>query len=469
MARKRTNIQIENLVIEDIADKGRSLAKKDGQVIFVKNTVPGDIVDVQVVKKKKSFMEAIPTKFIKKSEDRIEAFCEYFGTCGGCKWQNLTYEKQLFYKQKQVNDSLTRIGKLELPEIKPIIGSAETKFYRNKLEFTFTHGKWLTREEIDNHDVTDRRGLGFHIPGRFDKVLDIDQCHLQEEPSNSIRLAVRDFAKEHEFSFFNVYEMKGFMRNLAIRTTSTGEVMVNLIVGDDNMEGIQAIMEFLQEKFPEITSLNYTINQKMNDTYGDLEVVNFSGKPYIEEEMEGLRFRIGPKSFYQTNSHQAYELYKVARNLAQLTGDEVVYDLYTGTGTIAQFVAKQAKEVIGIEFVEDAIKDAKINAQVNNITNTKFYAGDMHKMLTPDFMRTHSKPDVIITDPPRSGMHPKVLKMLLEIAAPRIVYVSCNPATQARDLEELDRKYVVKEIQPVDMFPHTHHVENVVLLELRKS
>jgi 23S rRNA (uracil1939-C5)-methyltransferase len=467
MARKRTNIQLENLVIEDIADKGRSLAKKDGQVIFVKDTVPGDIVDAKVVKKKKSFMEAIPTNFIKKSSDRIDAFCEYFGTCGGCKWQNLSYEKQLFYKQKQVNDALTRIGKLDLPEIKPILGSAETKFYRNKLEFTFTHGKWLTREEIDNQDVADRRGLGFHIPGRFDKVLDIEQCYLQEEPSNSIRLAVREFAKEHEFSFFNVYEMKGFMRNLVLRTASTGEVMVNLIVGDDNMENIQLIMEFLKEKFPEITSLNYTINQKMNDTYGDLEVINFSGKPYIEEEMEGLRFRIGPKSFYQTNSHQAYELYKVTRNFAQLTGEEVVYDLYTGTGTIAQFVAKQAKEVIGIEFVEDAIKDAKINAQVNEITNTKFYAGDMHKMLTPDFMRTHSKPDVIITDPPRAGMHPKVLKMLLEIAAPKIVYVSCNPATQARDLEELDSKYVVKEIQPVDMFPHTHHVENVVLLELR--
>ncbi len=467
MSRKMKNKVIPNLRIERIAAEGKCVAHHEGKVVFVQNTAPGDLVDVRINRGKSSFMEGEAIRFHEYSKDRIEPFCSHFGTCGGCKWQHINYDLQKNYKRQQVVDQFERIAKVEIPEVLPILGSAKTQYYRNKLDFTFSNNRWLTREEINSGAQFERNSLGFHIPKMFDKIIDIDHCYLQGNISNEVRIAVRDFALEQSLSFYDIRNQVGLLRNLIIRTTSTGESMVIVQFGEDDTVSVNKVMEFLHQKFPQITSLLYIINLKKNETFNDLDVVTSSGKDYIEEEMEGLKFRIGPKSFYQTNSEQAYELYKVAREFADLQGDEVVFDLYTGTGTIANFVAKNAKQVIGIEYVEAAIEDAKLNAKVNGIENTQFYAGDLKDILTEDFVRNHPKPDIVITDPPRAGMHEDVVKMLLKLEAPKIVYVSCNPATQARDVAWLSEKYSVDKIQPVDMFPQTYHVENVVRLTLK--
>ncbi|GAB5526448.1 MAG: 23S rRNA (uracil(1939)-C(5))-methyltransferase RlmD [Roseivirga sp.] len=457
---------LEQVLIEGIAAEGKCIARVDDKVVFVTEVAPGDVVDVLVTRKKSSFMEGRPLKFHSYSKDRIEPFCKHFGTCGGCKWQHIPYELQLKYKHQQVVDNMERIAKVELPEITPILGSENIQYYRNKLEYTFTNWRWLTKEEIDTEGDVDRNGLGFHVPGRFDKIIDIEQCFHQPDPSNAIRLSVRDYAREQGMEFFNISRRTGNLRNLIIRNSVKGDWMVIVQFALEE-EANQGLLDHIAEQFPEVTSLNYVINGKPNETFHDLEVVNYKGLPYITEEMEGIQFRVGPKSFYQTNAHQAYELYKIARDYAGLTGKEVVYDLYTGTGTIANFVAKDAREVIGVEYVEAAIEDAKVNSEINGIENTLFYAGDMKDLLNDEFMAKHARPDVIITDPPRAGMHADVVNMLLKIGAEKIVYVSCNPATQARDIALLDSTYKVTKVQPVDMFPQTHHVENVVLLELK--
>lgn len=472
MARKKKELPLlEKITITDVAAEGKALAKVNDLVIFVPYVVPGDVVDLQIKRKKNHYAEAVAVKFHEKSPMRTEPFCQHYGVCGGCKWQCLSYEDQIRYKQKQVFDNLTRIGKVELPEFMPILGSEKTKFYRNKLEFTFSNKRWLTEEEVKQDVKYDQmNAVGFHIPGAFDKVLAIEKCWLQDDISNQIRNAIRDYAYEHNYEFFNLRTQEGMLRNMMVRTSSTGELMVLLqckITKNEELEQMKALLQFVADKFPQITSLLYVINNKCNDTIGDLKVEVFKGNDHIFEEMEGLRFKVGPKSFYQTNSEQAYNLYKVARNFAGLTGNELVYDLYTGTGTIANFVSRQAKKVIGIEYVPEAIEDAKVNSQINGIENTLFYAGDMKDILTQDFISEHGRPDVIITDPPRAGMHNDVIDVILFAKPRRIVYVSCNPATQARDLQLLDSKYKVTAVQPVDMFPHTHHVENVVLLEKR--
>ena len=472
MARKKKELPLlEKITITDVAAEGKAVAKVNELVVFVPYVVPGDVVDLQVKRKKNHYAEAVAVKFYEKSPLRVEPFCSHFGVCGGCKWQCLSYEEQLRYKQKQVFDNLTRIGKVELPEFRPILGSEKTRFYRNKLEFTFSNKRWLTEEEVKQDVKYDQmNAVGFHIPGAFDKVLAIDKCWLQDDISNQIRNAVRDYAYAHNFPFFDLRSQEGLLRNIMIRTSSTGELMVVLqckVTGDDDRRKMEEILQFMADTFPQITSLMYVINNKCNDTIGDLDVEVFKGNDHIFEEMEGLRFKVGPKSFYQTNSEQAYNLYKVAREFAGLTGNELVYDLYTGTGTIANFVARQARKVVGIEYVPEAIEDAKVNSALNGIDNTLFYAGDMKDILTNDFIAEHGRPDVIITDPPRAGMHNDVIDVILAAEPKRIVYVSCNPATQARDLQLLDGKYKVTAVQPVDMFPHTHHVENVVRLDRR--
>jgi len=465
---KKPHPIFENVTITDIAAEGKAIARVNELIVFVPFVVPGDVVDLQVTRKKSNFMEARPIKFHSYSEKRCDAVCQHFGICGGCKWQILPYPEQLYYKQKQVDDNLTRIGKIELPEISPIIGSSKTEFYRNKLEFTFSNKRWRTFEEIaEGKEFETMNAVGFHIPGQFDKVLDIEKCWLQTEDSNEIRNEVRRYALENELTFFDLRSQEGFLRTLMIRTTSTGELMVIMIFFYEDKAAQDDLLQHIAEKFPQITSLLYVINTKANDTISDQEINVFKGNECIYEAMEDLRFKIGPKSFYQTNSEQAYVLYKVARDLAQLTGKELVYDLYTGTGTIANFVAHQARQVIGIEYVPEAIEDAVVNSKLNNIENTLFYAGDMKNILNAAFIEKHGKPDVIITDPPRAGMHDDVIEAILLAEPKRIVYVSCNPATQARDLNLLDSKYKVTAVQPVDMFPHTHHVENVVLLEKR--
>lgn len=472
MARKKKELPLlEKVTITDVAAEGKAVAKVNELVIFVPYVVPGDVVDLQVKRKKNHYAEAVAVKFHEKSPLRTEPFCSHFGVCGGCKWQCLSYEEQLKYKQKQVFDNLTRIGKVELPEFRPILGSEKTRFYRNKLEFTFSNKRWLTEEEVKQDVKYDQmNAVGFHIPGAFDKVLAIDKCWLQDDISNQIRNAVRDYAYAHNFPFFDLRTQEGLLRNIMVRTSSTGELMVVLqckVTDDEGRRKMEEILQFMADSFPQITSLMYVINNKCNDTIGDLDVEVFKGNDHIFEEMEGLRFKVGPKSFYQTNSEQAYNLYKVAREFAGLTGNELVYDLYTGTGTIANFVARQARKVVGIEYVPEAIEDAKVNSALNGIDNTLFYAGDMKDILTNDFIAEHGCPDVIITDPPRAGMHNDVIDVILAAEPKRIVYVSCNPATQARDLQLLDGKYKVTAVQPVDMFPHTHHVENVVQLERR--
>lgn len=459
---------LENIVITDVAAEGKAIAKVNDVVVFVPFAVPGDIVNLQVIKKKSSFMEARVLELINPSNKRQGAFCEHFGTCGGCKWQILPYDEQLYYKQKEVENNLKRIGKIELPEISPILGSAKTVFYRNKLEFTFSNRRWRTFDEMNSEKEFDTmNAVGFHIPGMFDKVLDINKCWLQDDIQNQIRNEIRCYALGHNLDFFDLRVQSGFLRTMIVRTTSTGGLMLIVVFFCDEKEERENLLQHLSEKFPQITSLLYVINSKANDTITDQHVHTFKGSDSIYEEMEGLRFKIGPKSFYQTNSEQAYELYKIARNFAELTGEELVYDLYTGTGTIANFVAGNAKKVVGLEYVPEAIEDAKVNSAINGIDNTLFFAGDMKDILNADFILQHGKPDVIITDPPRAGMHDDVIKTILAAEPKRIVYISCNSATQARDLNLLDEKYRVTAVQPVDMFPHTHHVENVVKLVRR--
>ena len=470
MARKRKELPLlKEVEIIDVAAEGKSIAKENEMVIFVPFGAPGDIVDIKIDRKKKSYAEGHIDRMVCPSDIRVEPRCEHFTVCGGCRWQHLPYEFQLKCKQKQVTDALERIAKVDLPEISPIKGSNEIWGYRNKMEYTFSNKKWLTFDQLrSGEEFPDRDAAGFHIPGAFDKVLDINCCHLQDDLGNRIRLFVKQFGKENGYTFYDLREQHGLLRTLMIRIASTGEVMVVMVFGEDDREKIEALMQAIKDNFPEITSLQYVINTKVNDTIADQEILLYSGREYILEEMEGLRFRVGPKSFYQTNSRQAYELYKVARDMAGLTGSELVYDLYTGTGTIANFVARRARQVIGIEYVEDAIKDAKINSAENGITNTLFYAGDMKDVLTDEFVERHGRPEVMIVDPPRAGMHGDVVNVILNARPETIVYVSCNPATQARDLSLLDVAYAVEAVQPVDMFPHTHHVENVVKLKLRK-
>lgn len=474
MARKKKEFPIlEQIKITGVAAEGKALARVNDLVVFVPYVVPGDVVDLKIRRKKHSYAEAEAVKFHEYSAERAIPFCKHYGVCGGCKWQCLSYENQLKYKQQQVVDALTRIGKVELPDITPILGSEQTQCYRNKLEFTFSNKRWLTREEVEKDVKYDNMSaLGFHIPDAFDKVLDIEECGLMGPLNNKIRNGLRDFAIREEIPFYNLRSQSGLLRNIMLRTSTTGEVMLLIqarVENDGDMTQLTKVMNFCAESFPEVTSLLYVINNKCNDTFGDLEVHTFKGTDFIYEEMEGLKFKVGPKSFYQTNSRQAYNLYKVARDFAALTGDEVVYDLYTGTGTIANFVARSCKSVVGIEYVPEAIEDAKINASINGHENMLFYAGDMKDVLTREFIENHGSPDVIITDPPRAGMHTDVIDAILFAAPRRIVYVSCNPATQARDLALLDGEYKVAAVQPVDMFPHTHHVENVVLLERREN
>ena len=469
MARKQKQLPIfYEVTITDVAAEGKAIAKVDDMVIFTQYAVPGDVVDLQIFKKKKNYMEGRVIKFHSYSEKRCNAVCEHYGTCGGCKWQILPYDEQIRYKQKQVIDNLTRLGHIELPETSPILGSEKTYFYRNKLEYTFSNRKWLTMEDMQKeHRPEELNGVGFHIPGMFDKVLDINKCWLQDDISNQIRNEIRRYAQKKGLTFFDLRNQEGFLRTLMIRTTSTGELMVVVVFFHEDETERVALLQHLADMFPQITALLYVINSKCNDTITDQEIHCFKGEEAIYEEMEGLRFKIGPKSFYQTNSEQAYELYKVARNFAELTGEELVYDLYTGTGTIANFVSRKARQVIGIEYVPEAIEDAKVNSAINGIDNTLFFAGDMKDILTDKFIKEYGRPNVIITDPPRAGMHEDVINVILNAEPKRIVYVSCNPATQARDLQMLDVKYKVTAVQPVDMFPHTHHVENVVRLELK--
>ncbi len=467
MARKRRELPlIEGLEITTLAAEGKAMGRHDDMVVFVPMTVPGDVVDVQIHNKRRRFMEGSVVRYIVRSPLRVEPFCEHFGVCGGCKWQNLPYEEQLRFKREQVFDQLTRIGKLDLPPVAPTLGSAETTFYRNKLEFTFAPRRWMTYEEVAaGGDIDAGAALGFHIPGRFDKVMDVHRCWLQPDPSNDIRLETKRFCEEHGYSFYDIRQHSGLMRNLVIRTASTGEVMVIVVFAEEDRPRIAALLDHLRDRFPAITSLMYMVNAKLNDSTGDIDAVLWSGHDHIFEEMEGLRFKIGPKSFYQTNSRQAYELYKVARSFADLHGDETVYDLYTGTGTIANFVARHCARVVGIEYVPEAIEDAKHNSALNGIGNTAFFAGDMKDVLNDAFIARHGRPDVVILDPPRAGVHEDVIATILRAAPRRIVYVSCNPATQARDLALLAGDYRVTAVQPVDMFPHTHHVENVVRLK----
>lgn len=460
---------LEKVRLTEAAAKGKAMGHaEDGRVVFVANAVPGDLVDVQARLKKKRFYEGKATNFHEYSDKRVEPKCIHFGVCGGCKWQFMDYEAQLFYKQKEVTDNLTKIGKAPLQQVKEIIKADEIYYYRNKMEFSYSEDRWVTDEEIASGEELEKGpALGFHAPGRWDKSIDLKECHLQAEPSNSIRLKAKEIALEQGLSFFNPRKQEGFLRTLMIRTSSTGEIMILVQFFHNDQQAIKAYLDALIESFEQVTSWMYCVNSKANDSLYDQDVKLYKGKDYIEEEMEGLRFRVGPKSFYQTNSAQAYKLYLKTRELAGLTGQERVYDLYTGTGTIAQFVAKQAKEVIGIEYVEAAIEDAKINMLVNGLSNLKFFAGNMKDVLNTEFIEEHGKPDVVITDPPRDGMHKDVVAKLLEMKAPRIVYVSCNVATQARDLELLSELYEVKQVQAVDMFPQTHHVENILLLELK--
>ncbi len=473
MARKKKELPLlENILITDVAAEGKAIAKVDNLVIFVPYVVPGDVVDLQIKRKKHSYAEAEAVKFHQLSDKRVAPVCQHFGVCGGCKWQCLAYEHQLAYKQKQVVDNLTRIGKIDLPEISPILGSKEVYGYRNKLEFGFSNKKWLTLEQVKSDVKFDNmNAVGFHITGAFDKILDIEKCHLMDDINNRLRNGIRDYAFEHGLTFFDLRNQGGLLRNIMLRNSATSELMVviqfHYTTREEEAQAMQ-LLEHIKQNFPEVTSLLYVNNLKCNDTIGDLDIKTYHGTDFIYEVMEDLKFKVGPKSFYQTNTEQAYELYKVTREFAGLTGEELVYDLYTGTGTIANFVAKKAKKVIGIEYVPEAIEDAKVNAQINQLDNTLFFAGDMKDILNREFIETYGRPDVIITDPPRAGMHQDVIDTILFAHPRRIVYVSCNPATQARDLQLLDAQYRVVKVQPVDMFPQTHHVENVVLLEIKE-
>lgn len=470
MGRKKLDLILENVKIEAVAAEGKSLAHVDGTVVFVEFAVPGDIVNVKVTKKKKNYMEGFILEIVKPSEDRLQPFCEHFGICGGCRWQPLPYDMQLKAKQQQVWDQLVRIGHLEIPDISPILPSDKTKYYRNKLEFTFSNKRWIyNNEDPDSLTDEERLGLGFHVGKFFDKVLDIKHCSLQPEPSNEIRLFIREYAVTHNLEFYNIRENTGFLRNIIVRNNQVGDVMLTVCFAYDDQDKIVPMLDAIAAEFPQIKSLHYVINEKLNDSISDLECILYKGDDAIWETMGKLKFKIGPKSFYQTNSEQAYKLYSVAKEFAALTGNEVVYDLYTGTGTIAQFISDQASKVIGIEYVKEAIEDARINAEANGITNCTFFDGDMKDILTADFIKEHGKPEVMIIDPPRAGMHPDVVKVIMEAAPERIVYVSCNPASQARDLAMMSPMYEITAVQPVDMFPHTMHVENVCALKLKDN
>ena len=462
---RRDKELLENVKIEAIAAEGKSLAHIDGKVLFVPFAVPGDIVDVQIKNKRKGFLEGYITRMVEPSPMRVEPFCSHYGLCGGCKWQSLPYSVQLENKQQQVTDQLTRIGHLTLPEISPIIGSQETQYYRNKLEFTFSNKRWIESiNEAEGLSDQDKMGLGFHIAGKFDKVLDVEHCYLQSDPSNEIRLFVKEYTVKNGYSYFDLRSQTGLMRNMVIRTSTTGEVMVIVVFAYEDEELCTYLLNAIEDKFPNITSLNYMINGKKNDSLTDVECYNYGGEEYIYEQMEELKFRIGPKSFYQTNSKQAYKLYTIVRDFAGLTGKEIVYDLYTGTGTIALFLARNASKVVGIEYVPEAIVDADTNATNNKIYNCTFFAGDMKDILSAQFIEQQGAPNVIVLDPPRAGIHPSVAKVIAQAAPEKIVYVSCNPATQARDIELIGEQYEITKVQPVDMFPHTHHLENVVLM-----
>ncbi len=459
---------LEKVLVEDYAAEGKSLAKVAGKVIFIEGVVPGDVVDVQLGKNKKDWAEGRPLRFHSYSVDRVKPFCSHFGVCGGCQWQMLPYDKQLLYKQKQVRDNLQRIGKVALPEMMPILGAAETRYYRNKMEYTFGNKRFLLKEELNDPSIrNDQDVAGFHAKGMFDKLVDIQTCYLQEEPTNAIRLAVKQFAKENKYTFYDIRNHIGFLRTMQIRLCTTGELMVNIVFGEENKSKREVLLDHVMQQFPGITTLLYTINTKKNDSLNDLEPVVYHGKGYAIEKLENFQFKIGPKSFFQTNTKQGEQLYRVTRDFAELTGNEIVYDLYCGTGSIGIFVSKKAKKIIGVEMVAAAIEDAKENAALNNLKDTAFFAGDVIEVCNGDFFSEHGRPDVIITDPPRAGMHEKLVRKILDMAAPTVVYVSCNPATQARDLNLLDEKYAVTKIQPVDMFPHTLHIENVVQLKLK--
>jgi len=467
--RKRKNTILERVRVDNYAAEGKSLAKLDGKVVFIESTVPGDVVDVRLFKNKKDWAEGYPILFHEYSKERVEPFCSHFGVCGGCQWQMLPYKKQLEFKQKQVEDNLKRIGKVALPSMRPIIGAGEDKFYRNKLEYTFSNRRFLLDYELKDPSISSEENVaGFHAKGIFDKVIDIKTCFLQDEPTNAIRLAVKEFARSNNYSFYDIKNHQGFLRTMQLRICTTGEVMVNIVFGHENKDKRERLLDFVLQKFPGITTLLYTINQKWNDSLNDLEPVAYHGKGYVIERLEDFEFKIGPTSFFQTNTRQGEQLYKVAREFAELTGNEIVYDLYCGTGSIGIFLSRKAKKIIGVEMIEAAVQDAKENAALNNLSlSTEFHAGDVIDICTDGFFVQHGEPDVIVTDPPRAGMHEKLVKKILDIAAPIVVYVSCNPATQARDLRQLDEKYAVTKIQPVDMFPHTHHIENVLQLKLK--
>ena len=471
MKKKKPAVILKDILISDYAAEGKSLARIDGKVIFVEKVVPGDVVDVKLMKNKKDWAEGFPLSFSKYSEDRVTPFCQHFGTCGGCIWQMLPYQKQLQYKHQQVVDNLQRIAKVELPEIASIVGADETEYYRNKLEYTFSTKKFIPYGEMSNasDEARNEAAAGFHARGFFDKVVEIETCHLQKEPTNKIRNAVAAYAKANDISFYDIRNHVGFLRNMMVRLATTGELMVNVVVGENDMKTIEKLMEYMLQQFPEITTLLYTINLKFNDSIYDLEPITYKGKGYIVEKLEEYQFKISPKSFFQTNSKQAEKLYTITREFAELDVNQIVYDLYGGTGSIGIFVSNKAKKIIGVELIKEAVDDAKENATMNHLSNAEFFVGDVIDICTDDFFTLHGKPDVVITDPPRAGMHDKLIKKLLDMEAPIIVYVSCNPATQARDLSLLDEKYTVTKVQPVDMFPHTHHIENVVQLKLKKA
>jgi 23S rRNA (uracil1939-C5)-methyltransferase len=465
---KKKNIILENIKVEDYAAEGKSLAKINGKVVFIEGVVPGDVVDVKLFKNKKDWAEGYPVQFHEYSKERVGPFCSHFGVCGGCQWQMLPYEKQLQYKQKQVEENLKRIGKIDLPPILPIIGAEENKLYRNKLEYTFSNRRFLLESELNDPAISAEENVtGFHAKGIFDKIIDIQTCYLQPEPSNAIRLAVKEFAKSNSYSFYDIKNHRGFMRTMQLRICTTGEIMVNMVLGHEDKEKRKRLLDFILEKFPTITTLLYTINPKWNDSLNDLNPVAYSGKGYVIEKMENFEFKIGPTSFFQTNTRQGKQLYKVAAEFAELRGHETVYDLYCGTGSIGIFLSRHAKKIIGVEMIEAAVQDAGENAALNNLQSAEFYTGDVINICNDEFFAQHGKPDVIITDPPRAGMHGRLIQKILDIAAPIVVYVSCNPATQARDLRGLNEKYSVTKIQPIDMFPHTHHIENVVQLKLK--